>query len=352
MKLSEIAQALSAEVIGNAAIDIQRVVHPLDAAGPTDLAVALSREALSTANGVEVGAVLIPADAPRPASGLTLLVYAGDERQAIATLTAMFRADPEHDAGVHPTAVVAADARLGDGVNLGPHAAIGRRAAIGNRTTVLANATVGADAVIGEDCILHPGVVVGDRVKLGNRVIVQANAVIGSDGFGFIPIRDRTADGSGTVPQRIHSLGTVVIGDDVEIGAGTTIDRATLRQTRIGAGTKIDNQVQIGHNVTLGASCLICGFVGIAGSSVIGDGVMIGAGAGLSDHVRVGAGASIGAMSGVATNIPAGVVVSGIPANRHGKTLERYSAIIRLKGLFAEVEALRQRLGDLEKARG
>ena len=346
MKLSELARALSAEVIGDAAVDIQRVVHPLDAAASTDLAVALSKEALSAADGRPAGALLVAPATPRPDDQRTLLVYAGHERQAIATLTALFDRGPQHDPGIHPTAVVAADAVIGDGVSIGPHAVIGSRDRIGERTTVLANVTIGADVDIGADCVIHPGVAIGDRITIGARVRIHANAVLGSDGFGFIP-----AGSAGDAPQRIHALGTVVIGDDVEIGAGTTIDRATLRQTRIGDRTKIDNQVQIGHNVIVGEACLICGLVGIAGSTIIGDRVRIGAAAGISDHITIGADAAVGAMSGVGTDVPAGVTVWGNPADRYEKTRQRLVSIARLKGLFARVEALERRGGGSPKGR-
>jgi UDP-3-O-[3-hydroxymyristoyl] glucosamine N-acyltransferase len=348
MKLGEIAHALPAEVIGNASLEIRRLVHPLDATDSSDLAIALSRDALSASANGRAGAVLIPADAPRPA-GRTLLVYGGDERQALATLTRMFDAGPAHWGGVHPTAVIAPDAVIGAGASVGPHTVVGSRTTVGARTTLIANVTVGADVVIGADCTLHPGVVVCDRVRLGARVIIHPTAVIGSDGFSFIPAQGDAGIGTdANLPRRIHSLGTVVIEDDVEIGAGTTIDRATVRQTRVGAGTKIDNQVQVAHNVTIGASCVICGKVGIAGSAVIGDRVVIGAAAGISDHVRVGAGATVGALSGVATDVPAGVVVSGIPADRHERTLQRYAGIMRLKRLREKVAELESRLAALE----
>ena len=153
------------------------------------------------------------------------------------------------------------------------------------------------------------------------------------------------------MPTRIHSLGAVVIGDDVEIGAGTTIDRATLRQTRVGNGTKVDNQVQIGHNVTIGESCLICGKVGIAGSVTIGDRVLLAAAAGIGDHLTIGSDAIVGAMSGVAQTIPAGVTVLGTPAVPIEEWRERYGRTVRLKALYPAVEDLKNRMETLEKTR-
>jgi UDP-3-O-[3-hydroxymyristoyl] glucosamine N-acyltransferase len=182
-------------------------------------------------------------------------------------------------------------------------------------------------------------------------VQISANSVIGADGFSFIPVRN--PDGSRNpidTPLRIHSLGTVVIADDVEIGAGTTIDRGTLRDTRIGRGTKIDNQVQIAHNVVIGEGSLICGMVGIAGSVVVGSRVLIGAAAGIADHVTIGDDATVGAGSGLASNVAAGTVFSGLPAGPHARTLERYMNVGRLRSLYPKVDDMRERLEALEKS--
>jgi UDP-3-O-[3-hydroxymyristoyl] glucosamine N-acyltransferase len=188
-------------------------------------------------------------------------------------------------------------------------------------------------------------------VRLGDRVIVAANSVIGADGFSFIPVRN--PDGTRNPieqPLRIHSLGTVIIADDVEVGAGTTIDRGTLRDTRIGRGTKIDNQVQIAHNVVIGESSLICGMVGIAGSVSIGDRVLIGAGAGIADHLTIGDDATVGAAAGLASHVPAGALFSGLPAAQHNSTLERYMNVGRLRTLYPKVDDLKKRLEALEKS--
>jgi len=183
-------------------------------------------------------------------------------------------------------------------------------------------------------------------------VIIHPNAVIGADGFSFIPVRNPDGSpGAEGMPARIHSLGTVIIGDDVEIGAATTIDRATLRATTIGRGTKIDNQVQIAHNVTIGEGCLICGQAGIAGSVVIGDRVLVAAGAGISDHVTIGEDAAVGAQAGVPGNVRAGVSVLGSPAVPIDEWLERYRRVLRLKTLSRKVEDLKQRIEALEAAR-
>ncbi len=351
MKLSQIARSLSATVIGDADSDIRRIVHPADAEGPGDLAVALSQEAATALAGTAAGAVLIPPDATPP-SGRAAIVYTGHERQALAILTALLDQGPTHGEGIHPTAVVAGDAVIGDGVSLGPHAVVGDASTVGDRTAILANVTVGAGVAIGRDCVIHPGVVVGDRVQIGDRVIIHANAAIGADGFSFIPVRNPDGSpGAEGMPARIHSLGTVVIGDDVEIGAATTIDRATLRATTIGRGTKIDNQVQIAHNVVIGQSCLICGQAGIAGSVTIGDRVLLGAGSGVSDHVNIASDAVLGAMGGAARSIPSGATMVGAPAVPVNEWRERYVRLLRLKSLYPAVEDLANRVKALEKSR-
>jgi UDP-3-O-[3-hydroxymyristoyl] glucosamine N-acyltransferase len=347
MKVGDIARALPAEVIGNALLDIRRVVHPADAEGTGDLAVALSKEAVAAAAASRAAALVVPAAAAPSLSERTVLVYGGDERLAIARLTAMFDPGPAYEPGIHATAVVAEDATV-TGVNIGPHVAVGHRTTIGAGTTILANVTIGAGCTIGRDCLIYPGVVIGDRVRIGDRVSVFANAVIGADGFSYIPSRP----GGSATPQRIHSLGAVIIGDDVEIGASTTIDRATLRDTRIGRGTKIDNQVQIGHNVVIGESCLICGMTGIAGSATIGDRVLLAASVGVSDHITIESDAIVGAMSGVARHVRAGMAVLGIPALPRDVWMERYANSGRLGALFRKVDDLRRRLESLEKPGG
>ena len=349
MQLSDIASALSATVSGDGGLDISRIVHPADAAGSGDLAVALSKEALAHLAGTQAGAVLIPADTSPP-NGTAAILYGGNDRVAIAVLTALFDPGPAHGAGIHPAAVVAPDAVIGEGASIGPCAVVGPGSSVGAGTVLLPHATVGAGVTLGRDCVIHPGVRLEDRVHLGDRVVIHCNTVIGSDGFSFLPVSNPDGSSNGIDrPKRTHSLGTVVIGDDVEIGAGTTIDRATLRETRIGAGTKIDNQVQIGHNVVIGKNCVICGMSGVAGSVVIGDRVVIASGVGLAPHLTVGDGATITASAGVASHVPAGAVFTGTPATHHNKFISRLADIGRLRQLYPRVDDLKKRVEALEK---
>lgn len=348
MKLEDIARRLPGELSGRGELEIAGIAHPEDATA-CDLAVALADDVALT--GTAARAAVVRPGRTDPAGDLALLVYEGDSRLGLSVLTKMFDPGPVVEAGIHPSAVVADDAELGDDVVLGPHAVVGPRTRIGAGTRILANVTVGADVVIGDGGLVHPGVVIGDRVVIGRRVIVHANAVIGGDGFSFVTPPPGRVTGDDRFP-RIHSLGTVIVGDDVEIGAGTTIDRATLRATRIGAGAKIDNQVQIGHNVTVGRAAVICGTAGVAGSSEIGDGAIIAAAVGISDHVKVGDSAVVLAMSGVNTDVPPGAVFLGYPAVPRNDWINRYASLGRLPRMITKMRDLAKRVDGLEEAGG
>ncbi len=210
--------------------------------------------------------------------------------------------------------------------------------------------TVGAGVSIGAQALIHSGVRIGHDCRLGDRVIVHGNAVIGADGFSFAPdLLSAMAFTAGVTVQRVHSLGNVVIGDDVEIGACTTIDRATLEATRIGRGTKMDDHVHVGHNVSIGESCILCGMIGISGSVVIGDRVRIGGGVGIADHVHIGDEAVVAAGSGVGTNVAPGAFVSGYPAQPHQRSVEQHLYLGRQRRLHDKVAAMAARLEELEK---
>ena len=350
MRTKDIAEALGGRLDGDGAIEIDRVVHPARAERASDLALAVSANAAAALAGSKAQAVVVSAEHPVPSGSFRAVITAGEPRTALAKLTALFDRGPAHDAGIHPTAIVAVDAKLGEGVNIGAYAVIGPRSRIGAATVIMPHVSVGGDVAIGARGLLHAGVRIGDRCVIGDRVIVHANAVIGSDGFSFAPdLMSAAAFTADVKLSRVHSLGNVVIGDDVEIGAGTAIDRATLESTRIGSGTKIDNHVHIGHNVSIGESCLICGKVGISGSVTIGDRVRIAGGVGIGDHLRVGDEAVVAAGSGVASNVPAGSFVSGYPAVPHHRTMERLHYAGRQKRLHEKVEDMAARLEALER---
>jgi UDP-3-O-[3-hydroxymyristoyl] glucosamine N-acyltransferase len=351
MLIKEIARELEARLDGDGGIEIDRIVHPARAERPSDLALAMGGDAAAALAKTRARAVVVANGKTATERSFQAVLTVADPRVALARLTALFDPGPVHNEGVHPTAVVAPDAELEPGVNIGPFVAIGPRSRIGAGTVILSHVSIGAGVSIGARSLVHPGVRIGDRVRIGERAIIHANAAIGIDGFSFAPdMASPTAFKPGLVLTRIHSLGTVEIGNDVEIGAGTTIDRATIEATRIGSGTKIDNQVHIGHNVTIGESCIVCGKVGISGSVKIGDRVRLAGGVGIADHVTIGDEAVVAAGSGVASNVVGGSFVSGYPAQPHHKTVEQFTYLNRQKRLHGKVDELSDRLKSVERA--
>jgi UDP-3-O-[3-hydroxymyristoyl] glucosamine N-acyltransferase len=343
MLVREVAEALSARLVGDGTLHIDRIVHPADADKPSDLAIAMNAEAFAALSTSQAVAAVVTAELQPVPARVKSLIIPEHERAALARLTALFDGGPVHGAGIDKTALVAADAEIGEGVSIGPFVVIGPRSRIGARTVVLSHASIGADVKIGEQGLIYAGVRIGDRVTIGARAIIHYNAVIGSDGFSFLP------SPAAAVPSRVHSLGKIVIGDDVEIGAASTIARATLESTRIGDGTKIDNHVHIGHNVKIGTACLICGMAGISGSVTVGDHVMLGGGVGVADHVTIGSNATVAAGSGVASDVAPGTTVSGYPAIPHEKTIEMILYSRRQKALHDRVAKLQAKVDSLEQ---
>ncbi|HEY3155017.1 MAG TPA: UDP-3-O-(3-hydroxymyristoyl)glucosamine N-acyltransferase [Candidatus Eisenbacteria bacterium] len=242
--------------------------------------------------------------------------------------------------GVHPTAVVSEEAYVAQDASIGPYVVIERGASIGARAIVHAGCYVGARTRLGDEVLLYPNVTVREECVLGDRVIVHSGTVVGSDGFGFV--RD------GDVYRKLPQVGNVVVEDDVEIGANVTIDRATTGTTRIGAGSKIDNLVQIAHNVQIGENCIIVAQVGISGSTVLGDHVVLAGQVGIVGHIEIGDGASVGAQSGVSKSVKAGERMFGYPAMplRQAKRIE--ASIRNLPELIQTVRRLKRRVDELE----
>lgn len=351
MLTRDIALALSGRLDGDGTIAIDRLVHPDRAERASDLAIAMSAEAAAALSRSRARAIVVSAAQPVPSGTFAAVIAVGEPRMALAKLTAMFDPGPPHEPGIHSSAIVADDAEIGEGVSIGPFAVVGPRSRIGPGTTILPQVTIGADTTVGAHCLLHSGVRVGHGCCIGDRVIAHANAVIGADGFSYAPdLMSATAFTAGVTVTRVHSLGNVEIGDDVEIGACTTIDRATLESTRIGRGSKIDDHVHIGHNVTIGESCILCGMVGISGSVILGDRVRLGGGVGVGDHVRIGDQAVVAAGSGVATDVPANAFFSGYPAQAHQRSVEQLLYARRARRLHDKVERMASRLDALERA--
>jgi UDP-3-O-[3-hydroxymyristoyl] glucosamine N-acyltransferase len=359
--LGAIGEAIGATVEGDADLAIARPLPAGQPAGPEDLVIAFAADPARLLAGSGARAALIAAGAQRP-EGLAGLLIAARPRLAFARLLQLFEVPPPAPAGIHPSAVVDPSAVLGEAVSIGPLVAVGPGARIGARCRLLAQATVGADAVLGEDCLVHSGARIGARVRLGNRVILQPGAVIGADGFSYVTPNPSSVElnrGStaevrtrNEPAERLPSLGTVVLEDDVEVGANTTIDRATLGVTRIGARTKIDNLVQVAHNVSIGSDCLIAGQAGISGSVKVGDRVVMAGQVGIADHLSIGDDAILAAGAGVMISVPAAEVHMGFPALRKDLKMEEVTFIRRLPRMLRDLLDLRQRVASLEKAAG
>ena len=352
--LTEIAAALGAEVLGDRELSVARVTEPA-MAGADDLALAMSpKYAEELAKGRAQAALLWP-EADWEALGLRAAILVPRPRVAMAGVTRLFDQGPDLPPGVHPQAVVDSTAEIVGEAAIGPSSVVGPGVRIGARARISAQVTIGRGATIGDDALLHSGVRIGHGVQIGHRFIAQPNAVVGGDGFSFVTAersgaeaaRETMSSPEGTNPQawlRIHSLGTVIVGDDVEIGANSAIDRGTIRATEIGDGTKIDNLVQIGHNCIVGRHCLLCGMSGLAGSVTLGDHVVVGGRSAIADNLTVGDGAVVGGGSGVASNVPAGRFVMGYPAVQMDQHTEIYKALRRLPRLFREVRKLQKQV--------
>lgn len=349
-RIKDIAQALAAEAEGDLDLAVDGAAEP-QAAGPGQLALAMDpRYAEGIARGRAQAAVLWPG-ADWRAMGLKAAIFAPRGRLAMAGLTRLMDPGPDLAPGIHPMAVVDASARIGEGAAIGPFVTIGRGVQIGPGARIAAHVSIAEGARIGADALILQGARIGARVTIGARFICQPGAVIGSDGFSFVTpeksgveeIRETLGSRAEIRDQswtRIHSLGAVTIGDDVEIGANTCIDRGTIRDTVIGSGTKLDNLVHIGHNVQVGRDCLLCGQVGVAGSARIGDRVVLAGQVGVNDNIFVGDDVIAGGATKIFTNAPTGRVLLGYPAVKMETHVEMQKALRRLPRLAARVAAM------------
>lgn len=305
---------------------------PLDRAGPDQLTFCASAryEPMLATTRASVVLVAPEVDASKTAAGAVITV--GKPQEAMLLVLPRLYPARARRPGIHPTAVIGRGASLGDGVEIGPGVYLGDRAQVGDRVTIDAGVVIGEGATVGADSHLFPRVTLYAGAQLGSRVTVHAGAVIGSDGFGYV-FRDGKH-------AKVTHVGRCIVEDDVEIGAGTTIDRGSIDDTVIGAGTKIDNLVHIAHNVRIGRLCLIAAQVGISGSAKLEDGVVIGGQAGFQGHHTIGKGARIGGQSGVFGDVPAGETWSGYPARPHKESLRAQAALFRLAGMLKRLERL------------
>jgi UDP-3-O-[3-hydroxymyristoyl] glucosamine N-acyltransferase len=348
--IRDIARALGAEAEGDLDLEVTGAAEP-QAAGPDQIALAMDpRYGDGIAKGRALAAVVWPG-ADWQAMGLKAAILAPRGRLAMAGLTRLMDPGPDIAPGIHAMAIVHSTARLGEGAAIGPFVTIGAGVEIGPNARIASHVSVAEGARIGADALILQGARIGARVTIGDRFICQPGAVIGADGFSFVTpeksgveeIRETLGSRAQIKDQnwtRIHSLGAVTIGDDVEIGANVCIDRGTIRDTSVGSGTKMDNLVHVGHNVQIGRDCLLCGQVGIAGSARIGDRVVMGGQCGVNDNIFVGNDVIAGGATKIFTNAPAGRVLLGYPAVKMETHVEMQKALRRLPRLAARVSAL------------
>jgi UDP-3-O-[3-hydroxymyristoyl] glucosamine N-acyltransferase len=341
LKLRDIAERLQCRLEGDGELDIVRVAG-IQQAQPGDLTFVANARYLPELATTRASAVILRAATTGDAAAPCAVLHTDDPYSAFAHAVSLFAPVQPPAVGVDRLSAVADDASIGPDVSIGPFVTIGAGATIGARTIIFPNVVVGPNARIGADCVIHSQASIRERIVIGNRVTLHDGVVVGSDGFGFARQKDGTH-------LKIPQHADIVIEDDVEIGANSTIDRPAIGETRIGAGTKIDNLVHIAHGVSIGRRALLAAQVGIAGSTVVEDDVMIAGQSGVTGHVRIGARAIVGAKSAVLQSVDAGSFVTGHPAFDH-TDWRKASVVFRQLPLFKKrVEELEQRIAELEE---
>ena len=332
---SEIAKRLEGEVLGDASATLTGFATA-DQAGPGDLTFAETSEYFAAAENSAATAIIADAGAT---SARKTLIRVKNPRVAFARALELFFSEPRPAAGIHPSAVIAASAKVDPAAHVGPNCVIGERVTIGARAILVSGNYIGDDSSLAEDVKLFPNVTIYARTQIGKRVRIHANSTIGSDGFGYVF--------DVGIHRKVLQVGTTVIGDDVEIGAGVTVDRGALGVTSIGKGTKVDNLVQIAHNVEIGEHCLVCAQVGIAGSAKLGSYVVLAGQVGIAGHLKIGNRVTVGSKAGVMHNIPDGETWLGMPAQPDKQTKRIVIAMQRLPDLLKKVAAWEKKLSNL-----
>ncbi len=326
-----IAALVSGELIGDGKVSISGVA-PLDRADASHLSILSSAKYTPMLASTKAGIVLIDPEFRDAVGAPPARIIVKQPLEKLLSLLPRLYPERPPQPGVAATARIGKGATLGERVSVGEYVVIGAGSKLGSDVVIGAHSVVGEMATIGDGARLWPGVTIYPRASIGSRVIIHAGARIGSDGFGYV-FRDGAHN-------KIPHVGRCIIGDDVEIGANTTIDRGSIDDTVIGRGTKIDNLVHIGHNVRIGEKCLIMAQVGVAGSVTIGDGAILAGQAGISGHLSIGAGARVAAQAGVFGDIPAGETWSGYPARPHRESLRASAALFKLAGMMRHLEKL------------
>lgn len=330
-----LARTIGAELVGDGALELDGVAS-LEQATPTQLAFYADDRHAATAAASRAGAVILKRGLALGSQALRM--EAAHPKIAFARALEAFHPQRRPAAGIHRTAIVAGSARVGNNVHVGAYAVVGERVVLGDDVVVHPHVTIYDDAVLGARTIVHAHAVVREAVRIGADGVLQPGAVIGADGFGY----DMSPEGHW---YPVLQVGTVEIGDKVEVGANACIDRATLDATVVGAGTKIDNLAQIGHNCAIGADSLLCGQVGLAGSTTVGRRVVLGGQAGIAGHLTIGDGANVAGGSGVIADLEGGKNYGGIPAQEFRAAALSYVMLHNLPALVKRVRALERRLG-------
>jgi UDP-3-O-[3-hydroxymyristoyl] glucosamine N-acyltransferase len=330
--IADIAKRLGGEVLGDASLVIKGFA-PADRAQPGDLTFAENESYFTRAEQSAASAIIV--DAPCAPSRKTL-IRVPNARVAFAKVLPLFFPEQAHAAGIHPTAIVPASARVDPTAHIGPYCVLGEKVRIGPRSALQGLIYVGADCLVGEDATIFPNVTLYPRTEVGNRVRIHSGTVVGSDGFGYVL--------DNGVHRKVPQIGNVIICDDVELGANVTVDRGALGPTIVGKGTKIDNLVQIAHNVTVGEHCIIISQVGVSGSTKLGNYVILGGQVGLAGHLKIGNRVSVAAQSGVMNNIPDGEKWIWTPAQPDRQAKRQMIALQQLPELFRRVKALEKQL--------
>ncbi len=340
IKAQEIAEIVSGKVVGDPNVEVSGI-SGIKEAGEGDVTFLANEKYAQLLETTKASVIITSPNMKLPKTNKTLILTENPSLAFAKLVEYWFPQEVDHPKGIHPTAIIGENVKLGNNVAIGAYVVIEKNVQIGDNTIIYAGTYIGHDTKIGADCLIYPNVSIRERITIGNRVIIHSGTVIGSDGFGFATVKG--------VHHRIPQIGTVVIEDDVEIGANVTIDRARFDKTIIGRGTKIDNLVQIAHNVIIGENAIIVAQTGISGSTVIGNGVILAGQTGVVGHITIGDGAIVGAQSGVTKSVPPGAVVLGSPARPISITKRIIASIPSLPDLKKTVEKLLRRVQELEE---
>lgn len=337
-ELGKLAEFVGGRVVGDPRTRICGIASFFEA-GPGDITFASEAKYIKELDRCLAEAVIVCHDVKHLEMSKPLLLV-NNPKHAYAKILSLFAPHIQHYRGIHPSATVGKGVQFGKNISIGSSVTIGEDVSIGENTIVFPGAYIGDRASVGKDSIIYPNVVIREDCSIGDRVIVGAGSVIGSDGFGFIMV-----DG---VHRKIPQIGSVVIEDDVELGANVCVDRATTGVTRVGKGTKVDNLVQIAHNVQVGSNVIIVAFAGIAGSSVLEDNVTLAAQSGVIDHCHVGKNTVVMARGLVTKDIPDGTIVSGDPAQPHRDNMRLMASLRKVPELIKAIDRMQSRLEELE----